>query len=200
MTPFTASELAFLARHNFSPDEVHDGRGQNKWWRELQAKESGKILILTSVRCQAMGHRIRTRAGHCAQCKPASIGFTKRETLLGYVYIAGSLRERFIKIGVTEDIRQRERQLNTDRYGGASDWMVLHYDRLENMQRVEREIASRISGKRIFNGYIKDGHERIAEEIIQCSFSAALDAYADVTGGVGNKAELLKQWREYEFD
>jgi T5orf172 domain len=65
--------------------EVYDGRGEGKRWREYQAREAGKVLILTSVRCKAMGHRIRTRAGNCAQCNPASIGFTERETANGYV-------------------------------------------------------------------------------------------------------------------
>jgi T5orf172 domain len=157
MSPFTPQELAFLARHNFSEGEVYDGRGQGKRWREYQAKEAGKILMLTSVRCRSMGHRIRTRAGHCAQCNPANIGFTERETANGYVYIAGSVRGRFIKIGSTRDIEQRERQLRTERYGGASDWLVLVHDRVDNMQKVEREISDRIPGKRVFNGYIKDG-------------------------------------------
>ena len=200
MSPYTDEELAFLARHHFSPEQVHDGRYQGKRTREFNAKEAGKVLILTSTPCRTMGHRIRTRAGHCAQCKPANIGFTRRETLLGYVYIAGSLRERFIKIGITEDIWQRERLLNMDRYGGTSDWVILHYNRLPNMQQVEREISSRISGERVFNGYIKDGHERIAQEIIRCSFSAAINAYADVTGSVSNKTDLLRQWSEYEFE
>jgi hypothetical protein len=90
--------------------------------------------MLTSVRCRAIGHRIRTRGGHCAQCNPANIGFTERETANGYVYIAGSRRGRFIKIGATRDVAQRERQLRTERYGGASDWLVLVYDRVDNMQ------------------------------------------------------------------
>src|SRR5450631_2514766 len=125
MSVFTSEERSFLSRHGFSENDVYDGRGEGKRWREYQAKEAGKILILTSARCRAIGHRIRTRAGHCAQCKPANIGFTARETATGYVYIAGTLRGQLIKIGVAGDIAQRERQLKAERYGGFGDWLVL---------------------------------------------------------------------------
>lgn len=65
MSLFTGDELRFLSRYNFSEDEVHDGRSQTKIGREMAAKAAGKILVLTNTRCRAMGHRLRTRAGHC---------------------------------------------------------------------------------------------------------------------------------------
>jgi hypothetical protein len=74
------------------------------------------------------------------------------------------------------------------------------YDRVDNMQKVEREISTRIPGKRVFNGYIKDGREKIPQEVIQCSFSSALDAYADVSGLVSNNERYLRHWTDYEFD
>jgi len=143
MSPFTTAELAFLTRHNFSPDEVHDGRHQGKRTRELRAREAGKVLILTSTPCWAMGHRIRTRAGHCAQCKPANIGFTARETLSGYAYVAGSLNGRLIKIGVAGDIAQRERQLRAESYGGFADWVVLLSVWVDDSGKVERQVSSK---------------------------------------------------------
>jgi hypothetical protein len=79
----TFAESAFLERHGFGLDEILDGRGLSKLTRERKAKEADFVLILTSVRCRAARHRIRTRAGHCAQCKPSSIGFTKRERSTG---------------------------------------------------------------------------------------------------------------------
>ncbi|MCA1473352.1 GIY-YIG nuclease family protein [Bradyrhizobium sp. IC3195] len=199
MSPFTAEERAFLDRHGFSESEVYDGRHQSKQSRERNARHAGNILILTDSYCKASGHRIRTRAGHCAQCKPANIGFTRRETQTGNVYIAGSLNKRFIKIGVAGDIWQREGQLRAERYGGAADWRVLIHDRVANMQQVERQISLRIAGDRVYRGYLKDGVEQVATEIIRCSFSAALDAYAKVTGLVEDRQYWLKQWSAYEF-
>jgi hypothetical protein len=198
MTPFTNDELTFLARHNFTPEEVHDGRREGKQTRESNAKNADKVLILTSTPCRAMRHRIRTRAGHCAQCNPASIAFTRKETLDGYVYIAGSLNGRLIKIGETIDVEQRARQLKADAYGGFSDWQILITARVKNRGRTEREISLRIPGKRVFNSYIKDGYERTAIEMIQCSFGNALGPFAEVVGLLFEQS-YLDRWTAYEF-
>jgi hypothetical protein len=147
-----------------------------------------------------MGHRIRTRAGHCAQCNPTNIAFTARESSLGNVYIAGSLLGRVIKIGTAGDIAQRENQLRAERYGGFSDWSVLIHVEVNEAGRIERESYSRIRGKKVFNGYIKDGREQVAVEILQCGFSAALKALADTIGGINKPRYWLDRNRQYEFD
>ena len=68
------------------------------------------------------------------------------------------------------------------------------------MQKIEREISSRIRGKRVNNDYFKDGREKMSTEVIQCSFSTALDAYAAVTGLVEDKQYWLSVWSMYEFN
>ena len=199
MTPFRTDELTFLRRHGFSPEEVHDGRRQGKRTRESDARQAGKVLILTSAPCRAMGHRIRTRAGHCAQCKPANIGFTTRETASGYVYIAGSMNGRLIKIGLAADMAQRERQLRAEKYGGFGDWLVLIHVPVDDCGKTEREVSSRIRGERVYNSYCKDGLEQTATEMIRCSFSSALQALIQVVGPILNEERYLHQWRDYEF-
>jgi len=200
MSLFTENELRFLSKYNFSENEVYDGRYETKTSREASAKAAGKTLVLTSVPCRQMGHRIRTRKGHCAQCKPTNIAFTARETASGNVYIAGSLSGRVIKIGVTTDIPRRERQLRTQGYGGFSDWIVLIHVEVNDAGAVERAVSANIKGKRINNGYFKDGLEQMAIEVIQCSFSEAFKALADSIGGIGRPRFWLERNREYEFD
>lgn len=195
MSIFTKQELAFLEQHKFCEEDVYDGRGESKRFRESQAKDAGKILILTSVPCQLAGHRIRTRAGHCAQCKPASIGFTTRETAAGYVYIAGSRQGQLIKIGVAGDMGQRSRQLNAERYGGYKDWVVLIHVLVNECGRLERLISNSIRGERVYATYWKDG----SPQMIRCSFSAAFKAYQDVLGPIVDAPRYLRQWREYDF-
>ncbi|EHR01237.1 GIY-YIG nuclease family protein [Bradyrhizobium sp. WSM471] len=199
MSIFSPQEQTFLARHGFSEEDVYDGRGQGKRWREYKAKEAGKILILTSSPCRAEGHFIRTRAGHCAQCKPANIGFTARESASGYVYIAGSLLGRVIKIGVAGDMGQRARQLNSERYGGHGDWSVLIHVWVDDCGKIERTISDRIKGERVYATYWKDGLEQTAKEMIQCSFSTAFKAYTEIVGSIVNEQRYLAQWHEYEF-
>ena len=179
---------------------MYDGRGDGKRWREYKAREAGKVLILTSTPCRAMNHRIRTRAGHCAQCKPANIGFTARETLSGYVYIAGSLRGRLIKIGVAGDVAQRERQLRAESYGGFADWVVLLNVWVNDSGKVERQVSSNIKGERFYNSYWKDGLEQVATEMIRCSFSTAFKEFTAAVGQLVNEQRILSQCSDYEFE
>lgn len=123
--PFTEDELRFLHWHGLDEDDVYDGRHQSKEDRHEGAKNAGKFLVLSSVRCRAAGHRIRTRAGHCFQCDPLKLVYQIRHSTSGYVYIAGTLAGRLIKIGTAKDIPQRERQLRAEGYAGFSDWVVL---------------------------------------------------------------------------
>jgi len=199
MSLFTASELQFLAKYHFSEDEVYDGRRQGKRSRESAAREAGLVLILTSSPCREQGHRIRTRAGHCAQCKPMNIAFTSRERASAHVYIAGSLAGQVIKIGVAGDVIRRQKQLCAEGYGGFSDWTVLICVEVDDAGAIERQVASKINGRRINNHYFKDGVSQMATEVIQCSFSAAFKALSDSVGGIGLKSHWLKRNRDYEF-
>jgi T5orf172 domain len=200
MTPFTTEELLFLSRHNYSEGDVYDGRFKTKINREASAKEARKVLILTNKRCRAQGHRLRTRAGHCAQCNPANIAFTAREDATGYVYIAGSLSGRVIKIGTAKDISQRVRQIRAERYGGFADWEVLISVEVEDAGKVEREAASRILGKKMYSSYFKDGREQMAIEMVCCPFSSAFKALAETIGGIGRASFWLSRYPQYEFD
>src|SRR6266545_1528099 len=108
----SADEVSFLARHGYSKEDVYDGRYQSKEGRAAAAKKEGKHLVFAGVigrgNCRRMGHRLRTRAGHCIQCNPTNIAFQRREDTPGYVYIAGSLSGRVIKIGTAGGLNQRE--------------------------------------------------------------------------------------------
>src|ERR1700733_2095023 len=111
----SATEIRFLASHGYSEDDVYNGLYQSKDDRAAAAKKAGKHLVLAGVvgrgNCRELSHRLRTRAGHCIQCKPLNIAFQRREDTPGYVYIAGSLSDRIIKIGTTGNIVQRENQM-----------------------------------------------------------------------------------------
>jgi len=199
MSPFTPTELRFLARHGFLPGDVYDGRFETKTGRKMSAKKAGKILVLTNVigrtKCRTLQHRLRTASGHCVQCNPKNIAFEARESSPGYIYIAGSLSGRLIKIGTAKDIPQRERQLRAEKHGGPADWVVLFSVKVTEAGRIEREALSRVDGKRVFRPYYKDGYEQIATEILECPFSAALKA---LTASVGD-IDSYDTWQSSEY-
>ena len=94
----TEQELTFLASQRLGPDDVFDARGLPQWLWKQRAKEAGKTLALGN-KCRDGGHRLKTRGGHCIQCNTSRLGFQKPHDAEQYVYIAGSLSERLIKIG-----------------------------------------------------------------------------------------------------
>jgi hypothetical protein len=179
----SADEVRFLARHGYSEEDLYDGRYQSKEGRAAAAKEAGKHLVLAGVigrgNCRRMGHRLRTRAGHCIQCKPTNIAFQRREDTPGYVYIAGSLSGRVIKIGTTGDLNQRENQMRAEGYGGSKDWIVLFSVYVSKGGEFERAASSRVKGNRVYRIYFKDGIELGAVELHLCSFSEALRAMTE---------------------
>jgi hypothetical protein len=197
---FTEEEARFLFHHNIREDQVYDGRRQSKGYREAAAKAEGKDIILTSVRCRARGHRLRTRAGHCIQCKPANIGFIRRETADQYVYIAGSLAGQIIKIGTCGDINQRHRQMRAESYGGENDWVILHLIFTENAGVIERAAAKQVESKKVYREYWKDGISQVATEIFKCNYSEALVALSNASGGIPSLSVKRKKYPQYEFN
>src|ERR1700733_4306103 len=115
---FWDDELWWLAAHGFTTEDVYDGRRQSQQRRRRGAKEAGKTLILSSVRCRAVGHRLRTRSHHCVQCSTVPLGFQQRYNSPGFVYIAGSLSGGVIKLGTAIDITRRENQLRKEGHAG----------------------------------------------------------------------------------
>lgn len=179
----SADEISFLSRHGYGEEDVYDGRHQSKDRRAASAKEAGKHLVLAGVigrgDCRTLGHRLRTRAGHCIQCRPINIAFQRREDEPGYVYIAGSLSGHVIKIGTTGNLNQRENQMRAEGYGGSKDWIVLFSLYVDKGGEFERAASSRVRGKRVYRTYFKDGIEQGAVELHQCSFSEALRAMTE---------------------
>lgn len=199
----TADELAFLKKYNLSPNDVYDGRNQSQVRRKMEAERLGKILVLGSP-CSKAGHRLRMRAGHCFQCDPKKLAFQKRHSEPGYVYIAGSLSGRLIKIGTTEfNLRQRHLKLRWESYGGLSDWELLFWAKVNEGGRVEQSALTNLEGYRVMKKYTKDGMSQVAVELLQCRFSSAIEAVSNAMGGAASDFWRPNDWQiiwpQYEF-
>jgi hypothetical protein len=197
----TQDEVYFLSRYGLSADDVFDGREYSQSGARYAAKAEGKILVLGSP-CRARGHRLRTRPGHCAQCDPKKIRYQQRFSEPGYVYIAGSLAGRVVKIGTCINVPQRENQIRMEGYGGQSDWVVLfHTPFIDDAGRIEHNSRVTLSHCRMSRSYFKDGMSQQGEEILRCSFSAARAALYQVLGDIPQKRayQSSNSWR-YEFE
>ena len=149
---FTEVELALLAQHGYGPEDLYDGRDQAQVTWKAGAKAAGKDIILVHAgRCtKSATHRLKTRGGHCFECKPWRVSFVRRESVTGYVYIAGSLKARLVKIGMCEDsLSRREYKLRHDRYGGFDDWTILYSVKVNRAGEIERRAREQLRGHRV---------------------------------------------------
>jgi T5orf172 domain len=146
-------------------------------------------------------HALTTRAGHCVQCDPKKIAYVLRFSSSAYVYIAGSSSGLIVKIGTAINVPQREHQLRAERYGGYGDWTVVFNVMVEEAGRIEYNARTRLGRYQISRPYWKDGVQQRAEELLQCSFSVALEA---VTWAIGEK-KMSDLWQSsncwtYDFE
>lgn len=196
----TDAEKRFLAWYGLGPNDVFDARGMSgRLWKQ-RIREEDKTVALGSA-CGNGGHRLRTRAGHCVQCDPKKLAFQARHSADQYVYIAGSLSTKLIKIGTCKNVPQRERQMRAESYGGANDWAVIFSIKVRNAGDIEHQARSKISQYMVVKPYWKDGFRQSGIELLQCSFSRAKEALLSVA----EDAMLSEPWKarftlSYEFD
>jgi hypothetical protein len=152
----TASELRFLRSQGLGPNDVMDVRRMPQWLWFKRIKEEGKTIALGS-KCRKAGHRLRSTKGHCVQCDTKVLAFASRFNLKQYLYIAGSLEARLIKIGVCKDLGQRIRQICGERHGDARDWEILYAVEIERAGEIEDRVLGRLDSHSIYSTYWKDG-------------------------------------------
>ncbi len=175
----TKAELDFLKQKGFTKNDVYNGLGiKQKYWMSLVKKE-GKPIALGNP-CTYEKHRLKWPSGHCAQCNPRNIGkgFSDRFSQTKYIYIAGSLSHKVMKIGIGDDPEQRLAVLRRQPYAGVPDWQLLFHMKVPNSARLEHEAISSLSKHVVRLGYFKDGGKQTAIEVIKCSYVDALKAIA----------------------
>jgi DNA-directed RNA polymerase alpha subunit len=119
----------------------------------------------------------------------------------GYVYIAGSLSNRVLKIGSTIDISKKQRRLQLMAYGSIEDWVLLYYVWVTEAGRVEYDTRRTLKQHRQLRTYVKDGHRQKGIEIVNCSFRLAFEALKNqLTDAQFGTAIKSMQVKYYEFE
>ena len=176
----TDQEIIFLRSQGISPEEVFDGRGMSNPTWKARAKE-GQFDFVLAGRCTNGGHRLKTRAGHCIQCRTSSIAFVRRENAKANVYLAAANNRTVIKIGYASWIYAREETLREQGYGGHWDWEILCWVKTQNAGQVEREISHLFSQHRISGSYIKGYEVQEAVEMFSYDFDEAVKLFEQYT-------------------
>ncbi|WP_315721172.1 MULTISPECIES: GIY-YIG nuclease family protein [unclassified Bradyrhizobium] len=195
----TENELSFLRSQGLGPDDVMDVRQLPQWLWFERIKEKGKTIALGS-RCRKAGHRLRSTKGHCVQCDTKVLAFAARFGLKQYLYIAGSIQARLIKIGVCKDLSQRIRQICNERHRDARDWEIIYAVEIERAGEFEDRVLARLADYSIYSVYWKDGVLQQSIELRRCSIGQAMEA---MRGEISEKeyylAINLRDKSAYEF-
>jgi hypothetical protein len=179
MAHLTNDQLAFLKSQHVSLSLVLDGSSLSKKDRDALMDETGLKFYYGGAPCKAGGHTLRTKAGHCIQCDTSKIAYQLRSSASGYVYLAHSERNNFVKVGFSEvDPYSRVTWLQTSGYGGVNDWVVVKSQRIsQGAGKCEFDIHSALEKWRRPVVYRKHNADVECREIFACPLAAAQETY-----------------------
>lgn len=191
----TKEEKLFFDKHNVPIYLTIDAKGKpvNAELKNYM-KSNGYYFAYNSSKCQKEGHTLRDRYSHCIVCHTSSISFGLRNSVFGYVYIAGSICGEFVKIGFTKEKVNREESLNRTKYGGFNDWKILFSASCQNAGLIEQKTKSSLNRYHAKNIEYKNGKKLEADELFRCSYKNALDIVKSVL-----KVEKIEFEIGYEF-
>ncbi|MCF6133458.1 GIY-YIG nuclease family protein [Flavobacterium wongokense] len=181
MRKLTDSQLQFLSEQNITLNLMFDGEGFTKTEYQERMKSLGKLFVYNTSPCKNSGHSLRSRSGHCIQCNTAYIGFTKRSSKAGFVYIAQTKNGKLIKIGFSENMREREKSLIRTKYGEFDDWKILFGISCINAGKLEIEIKKEMNKYAQVKTYNHDGKKQVADELYRCKYSIAKEKLKELS-------------------
>lgn len=123
MATLSEAQIQFLVEQGISLSQVFDGSGLRAKDRVAKMDALGTPFYYGGAACQAAGHTLRTKPGHCIQCDTSKIAYQLRHSASGHVYIAYSASRQFAKVGYSQaHPNDRITFLRRECYGTASDW------------------------------------------------------------------------------
>ena len=205
-TLLSPAEFEFLARHRIAVSQVIDARGLTKQERRLRMRSYSALLAVGNP-CAAHGHRLLTSPGHCVACDPKKLAFAKRYRATGQVYVARSSSLTLTKIGSSVDASARIAQLNSDGYGGATDWRLISKFETAEAGKVEFTAHASLADCRTPGRYRKGGELTECYELFACPpevattlLTAIISGLASALGRPGNASQgqhkRVRPWRK----
>jgi hypothetical protein len=171
MAELTQHELRFLNTQRIDESAVMDCSWMRPRRYKREMEEEGYLWCISPTDCYN-GHRLRSRAGHCIQCDTSRIAFVKRHYDTAYIYIAGSLTSKVVKVGNAIWPERRVGALNSRQYGGVTDWVMLYHAKFDEAGTIEFATHGRLYGYR-----------RGAKEIFRCNYALARKAIVEAAEG-----------------
>ena len=197
MEDFTNTKL-FFEKHDiadFLTINLH-GKVTSKQVKEYMRANNIYFAYNTST-CKN-GHTIRDRYGHCIVCSTSHISFALRNSVYGFVYIAGSECGEIIKIGTSKFKSNREFSLNRTSYAGYNDWKILYSFACNEAGKVEMIIQEGLSQYRSEHfEYKHDGEKHIASEVFRCSYEKGFSIVNEIINRNKIERNLVKKFNDH---
>jgi hypothetical protein len=188
VTKLTQEQKEFLDDHGISLGSVFDARGMTRQVYHDEMKALGKVVAIGVTPCAREGHSIRSRHGHCIVCNPATLVFQERWDQDAFVYVAGSLSLRVVKIGFASDVENRITSLRVLGYAGADDWMALYWVETKHAGHHEYKAQQLLKIFAAPTKYVRDDREVDCLETFACDATHAIDAVRSVT------SPIIQEW------
>jgi hypothetical protein len=202
LAKLTSDQIEFLRSQGIEPDDLFDASGMTPRQRKLEMEAQGKRFYFGGALCEAAGHTLRVKAGHCIQCNTQMIAYGTRFSKPSRLYVAGSLRGRCMKIGLAGSPEDRLIRMRSESYGGFDDWKVLATTALvNNAGRLEAEAQASLARYRKQARYMKGRLSHDSRELFSCNFAVAATAVAEALPS-SNLFELrctLDEAKRYEW-
>ena len=189
----TEEQLVFLKENNIPLSKVFDATNQKREVYRKSMKALEKLIAINATPCSKYGHTIRTRNGHCCQCNTASIAYIKRHYADGYVYIVGSQEKKVLKVGSTNNIKNRVNSLNFENYASINDWELILYYKCNNIGLIETEAHNKLNKFQIEKIYTKNGRTQIAYEIFDCSYDTCKNS---LISSIKNQKDIIEKYED----
>lgn len=170
----TEQERSFLKRVGLSIQSVFDATKLSRSVYGRLMKARGKIVATGVTPCKAHGHRLRDSHGHCVMCNPSCLTHAKRHYTAAYVYVAYSACARLLKIGYTETLDDRIRQMNLHKLANANDWILCKAEFCENAGCVEAEVHRALCKYKLETVY--GAKQGLSKEVFRCGRKTAINA------------------------
>lgn len=185
MARLSREQLQFLEQQEIPLSRVFDASGMSKLLYGRAMSELEMIVAHGVSPCREAGHTLRTRAGHCAQCDTARLAFLRRYDEQGEVYVAYSSQIGLTKIGVAKGYQERLRNLNSQGYGGATDWSIDFHCECNKAGRVEFLAQQKLKQYRVTKSYFKTGQTVHCQELFNCKMALARSAVKNAVKEAG---------------
>jgi hypothetical protein len=182
MATLTNEQLAFLRDQGISLSQVFDASGLRAKERISKMDAIEAPFYYGGALCQAKGHSLRTKPGHCIQCDTSKIAYQLRNAAAGHIYLAYSQSRQYAKVGYTKtNPDERIAFLRRENYGNATDWQLKQSVLVSrDAGRREFEVHAKLEAHRKPVVYEKYEHVLVeCREIFACPLSVASEAFCE---------------------